>query len=161
MGLFDKLKNKVAEINVDELKNKVNIESLKDKINVDSLKEKVSIDSLKEKVSIGSLKEKISDSKPMMIGYVANINYDKALDAVNKIGGKYPETVGIIRVLQRESAGYNESQQENKEDVFISNVINSINPDNVLNEIEPIVSYIPHGNYLVMFLKYLAKKKQK
>ena len=45
--------------------------------------------------------------------------------------------------------------------IFIKNVINSIDPEKVIEEMEPIVEYIPHGNYIVMLLRYMIKKKKK
>lgn len=142
MGLFDKIKKSVSEVDLG------------------SIKEKVDLGNLKEKVKMDNLKEKVANSKPILIGYVSGINYDKAISSVEKIGGQYPETIGILHVLKTESSSYNASNAANREDVFINNVINNIDPQKVLEEIKPIADYIPHGNHIVMLLRYLIKKKK-
>lgn len=133
MGIFDKLKQKT---------------------------ESVDLGRLKEKVNLDMLKEKAGNSKPVLVAYACNVNYDKAISSVDKLGGKYPETTGLLYLLKEESERYKASEAEGKEDAFIHNVVSRVDPVAVLDEIEPIVSYIPHGNHIVMLLKYLAKRKK-
>lgn len=151
MGFFDKLKkggdalsNLTSKIDKDSLSNftsKINVESLSD---------------LTSKVDLAA-------TKSYAVKKACEIDYNKSIDGVNKLGKDLPGVTSVSEalVVLRDSADeYNQSSSATKEDEFIERVVNGIDAEKTLKDIEPIVSLIPYGDYIVIALKYIIKKKK-
>lgn len=102
-------------------------------------------------------------TKSAIIKQVSSVNYDKALDSVKALEEKAPDSQNLIapiQLLQEASTIYNQSESENKDDEFINYIIENIDAEQVLDKIEPVIQYIPNGNYIVMALRFIIKMKK-
>lgn len=102
-------------------------------------------------------------TKSIIIKQVTSVNYDKTLNRVKALEGKVPNSQNLIapiQLLQEASTNYNQSESENKDAEFINYIIKNIDAQQVLDTIEPIIQYIPNGNYIVMGLRFIIKMKK-
>ena len=100
-------------------------------------------------------------AKSVLVKQVASVNYENMLVSVNTLEESVPASKSLIApilLLNEASAAYNQSQSENKDDEFINYIIDA---DKVLCEIEPVIQYIPNGNYIVMLLRFVINFKNK
>lgn len=101
-------------------------------------------------------------AKSVLVKQVASVNYENMLVSVNTLEESVPASKSLIapiQLLNEASAAYNQSQSENKDD--INYIIENIDADKVLCEIEPVIQYIPNGNYIVMLLRFVINFKNK
>ena len=120
------------------------------------------------------LKEVTSDSvnniiaslptKSVLIKQATSANYENMLVSVNALGESMPASKSLIapiQLLNEASVAYNQSESENKDEEFINYIIDNIDAEKVLCEIEPVIRYIPNGNYIVMILHFIINLKKK
>ncbi|WP_455590570.1 hypothetical protein [Bacteroides sp.] len=120
------------------------------------------------------LKEVTSDSvnniiaslptKSVLIKQATSANYENMLVSVNALGESIPASKSLIapiQLLNEASVAYNQSESENKDEEFINYIIDNIDAEKVLCEIEPVIQYIPNGNYIVMILHFIINLKKK
>ena len=103
-------------------------------------------------------------AKSVLVKQVASVNYENMLVSVNTLEESVPASKSLIapiQLLNEASAAYNQSQSENKDEEFINYIIENIDSDKVLCEIEPVIQYIPNGNYIVMLLRFVINFKNK
>ena len=103
-------------------------------------------------------------AKSVLVKQVASVNYENMLVSVNTLEESVPASKSLIapiQLLNEASAAYNQSQSENKDEEFINYIIENIDADKVLCEIEPVIQYIPNGNYIVMLLRFVINFKNK
>ena len=103
-------------------------------------------------------------AKSVLVKQVASVNYENMLVSVNTLEDSVPASKSLIapiQLLNEASAAYNQSQSENKDEEFINYIIENIDADKVLCEIEPVIQYIPNGNYIVMLLRFVINFKNK
>ena len=99
-------------------------------------------------------------AKSVLVKQVASV----MLVSVNTLEESVPASKSLIapiQLLNEASAAYNQSQSENKDEEFINYIIENIDADKVLCEIEPVIQYIPNGNYIVMLLRFVINFKNK
>ncbi len=120
------------------------------------------------------LKEVTSDSvnniiaslptKSVLIKQATSVNYENMLASVNTLGESVPASKSLIapiQLLNEATVAYNQSESENKDEEFINYIIDNIDAEKVLCEIEPVIQYIPNGNYIVMILRFVINLKNK
>ena len=98
-------------------------------------------------------------AKSVLVKQVASVNYENMLVSVNTLEESVPASKSLIAPIQL--AAYNQSQSQNKDEEFINYIIENIDADKVLCEIEPVIQYIPNGNYIVMLLRFVINFKNK
>lgn len=120
------------------------------------------------------LKEVTSDSvnniiaslptKSVLIKQATSVNYENMLASVNTLGESVPASKSLIapiQLLNEATVAYNQSESKNKDEEFINYIIDNIDAEKVLCEIEPVIQYIPNGNYIVMILRFVINLKNK
>ena len=120
------------------------------------------------------LKEVTSDSvnniiaslptKSVLIKQATSVNSENMLASVKKMGESVPASKSLIapiQLLNEATVAYNQSESENKDEEFINYIIDNIDAEKVLCEIEPVIQYIPNGNYIVMILRFVINLKNK
>lgn len=103
-------------------------------------------------------------AKSVVIKQATSVNYENMLTSVNTLGESVPASKSLIapiRLLNEASAVYNQSESENKDDEFINYLVDNIDAEKILTEIEPVIQYIPNGNYIVMILRFIINFKKK
>ena len=90
-------------------------------------------------------------AKSVLVKQVASVNYENMLVSVNTLEESVPASKSLIAPIQL----------LNKDEEFINYIIENIDADKVLCEIEPVIQYIPNGNYIVMLLRFVINFKNK
>jgi len=104
-----------------------------------------------------------SELKPQIIKQATNINYGAISNYLrtNEHGISVNESVIVsIDLLQKAANDYKESSEENKNETFISCIVDNIDAEFILASIKPIAQFIPGGKVLVLLLELLIKAKQ-
>lgn len=100
----------------------------------------------------------------MLIKQATSVNYENMLASVNTLGESVPASKSLIapiQLLNEATVAYNQSESKNKDEEFINYIIDNIDAEKVLCEIEPVIQYIPNGNYIVMILRFVINLKNK
>ena len=106
----------------------------------------------------------LSATKGLIVSNACKVNYDKSIsgvEALQRKGLKVSSIIDALIVLRDSTNEYNSSSSPTKDDEFINNVTAGIDAEMVLKDLEPVVKLIPNGNYIMMALKYMAKRKKK
>ena len=102
----------------------------------------------------------VGEIKSAIIGYVFSIDYSFILDHLNNNKNNYPMSDLIISTVETFiEAGeiYKTSESICKDRDFIIYMVTNIDPEKVINELEPIVSLVPWGGVILLVLKLLIK----
>jgi|LSQX01.2.fsa_nt_gb hypothetical protein len=124
---------------------------------VKQMTESANFDSAFEKI------KSIGEIKSVIIEKVVSVDYTKVLDHLNSNKSTYPRTdllISTIETLQEAAEIYKTSESPCKENDFMLYLVTNIDPEKVINELEPISNFIPMGNLILMILKYLLKYKK-
>ena len=104
-----------------------------------------------------------NEFKPQIIKQATNINYGAISNFLqtNNLGVSVNESVIIsIDLLQKAANDYNNSLEENKDEKFLSCIIDNIDADFILASIKPISNFIPGGKVLIFLLELVIKSKK-
>lgn len=99
-------------------------------------------------------------SKSTIIGQAASVNYDGIATVVASVSDKFPEVKGIIPailILKEASNNYNLSESENKDEEFINFLIDNTDIEKIIENISPLIEYIPNGKYIIMIFRFVVK----
>lgn len=102
-------------------------------------------------------------TKSMLIKQATSVNYENIIVSVHALGESVPESKSLIapiQLLNEAAVAYNQSESENRDEEFINYIIDNIDVEKVLCEIEPVIQYIPNGNYIVMILRFVFHLKK-
>jgi hypothetical protein len=123
-------------------------------------------DTVKNKVSetSSSAVNLVSNSGEMMKSVVVKqaigVNYKTVSLALTKTKVPIPSSLNHgIEVIKNAADMYNKSVSKNKEDEFISYLVENLDAKHILNDITPIVKIIPFGSIIVYLLRFIIRKK--
>jgi hypothetical protein len=150
MGILDKMKKIASETTV-SLQDKVSNNLAKASETTVSLKDKVSDNLAKASETAISLQGKVTSNlknelKPQIIQQAAKINYGEISSALKLLDNEHPvpEIVILsIDLLQNAADEYKQSDKPDRDDEFLSCLVNNVDAKFILASIEPIVIFIP------------------
>lgn len=120
---------------------------------------------MKESANFNGALEKIKnvgEIKTAIIGKVVSVDYGIVLEHLNSNKNTYPRTdllISTVATLQEAAEIYKASDSPCKENDFMLYLVTNIDPEKVINELEPIATLIPMGSLILMILKLLLKYK--
>lgn len=127
---------------------------------------------LKMKSTLGDTATKFADSLPTraevkksLIKQVVTTDYQMMTDSFNAISDEIPQVatdklIPAIDVLRVASVAYNESTAEDREDVFLSCLVENIDAESVLEEVAPYIRDFPFGGVIVLILRLIIRYKK-
>jgi len=125
------------------------------------------LDTVKNKVSetSSSAVNLMSNSgemvKSVVVKQAVEINYETVLLALTKAKVSIPSSLNHgIEIIKNAADIYNKSVSENKDDEFISYLVENLDAKHILNDITPIVKIIPFGSIIMYLLRFIIRKKE-
>lgn len=120
-----------------------------------------------KQISEGSLKKVVDSVKEtqsihsFLMVKVTEIDYSKPLLFLQENKNRFPKSsvlISSLETLQEASLNYKTSEVENKEKIFFKHIYNTIEVSKAIDELEPIVNFVPYGNLIMIVLKMIVKK---
>lgn len=105
----------------------------------------------------------VGEVKSAIIGKVVSVDYEPVIVHLQENSRSYPRTellLATVETLQQASLVYKASESPGRDGEFMLFLLSSIEPEKVIDELEPVAAFIPMGSLILMILRLLLKYKR-